>query len=125
MTENWAASIESLRSTGLEQKSNKLCIEKGRNNKWHCISLRADIEYLTNYRREVYGLGILHAEPGPILYHSWIQLCCTAHQSHRLSLCWIVKESRSNGHPGDSSRRCKHRHTMRSDTGRVTNMPIS
>ncbi|GFY07590.1 hypothetical protein TNCV_3650971 [Trichonephila clavipes] len=40
------------------------------------------------------------------------------------SLCCIVKGSRNNSYPEDSSRCCKRRHTVRADTGCTANMPI-
>ena len=59
------------------------------------------------------------------LWHSWIQLCRSAHQSRRISLCCIVKGSLSNSHRADKLRRCKCRRTIWAETGLAANMPIS
>ncbi|GFV63479.1 hypothetical protein TNCV_4553251 [Trichonephila clavipes] len=52
------------------------------------------------------------------LCHSCIQFCHSAHQSHRLFQCCIVKGSRSSGH---SPRCCKRRRIVREEA----NMPVS
>ncbi|GFU98676.1 hypothetical protein TNCV_1765001 [Trichonephila clavipes] len=59
-----------------------------------------------------------------ILQHLNIQFCCSAHQSHRLTLCCIVKRIRSNGHRDDSPL-CKRCRIVRVDTERDVNTPIS
>ncbi|KAF8796341.1 hypothetical protein HNY73_000725 [Argiope bruennichi] len=51
--------------------------------------------------------------------HSCVHLCHLAHQSRRLSLCCIVKGSRSHDRLVDSPCCCKRRRTVRADAGRV------
>ncbi|GFX40880.1 hypothetical protein TNCV_3761011 [Trichonephila clavipes] len=49
----------------------------------------------------------------------------TSLESHRLSLRSIAKRSRSKDRRADSPRCCKHRRTVRSDTERATDKPLS
>ena len=57
--------------------------------------------------------------------HSCNQLCPLVHQSHRFSLCCIVKGSWSNGHQVDRPLCYKCRPTVWMETGRAANIPIS
>ncbi|GFW00066.1 hypothetical protein TNCV_3568561 [Trichonephila clavipes] len=79
--------------------------------------------------RHVYSYQNTVHRTGTLLKHdkvpSCIHLCRSAHQSHRLSLCYIVEGSRNNGRCADRPRCCKCRHSVRVDTGHVSNMPIS
>ncbi|GFV48235.1 hypothetical protein TNCV_501741 [Trichonephila clavipes] len=51
------------------------------------------------------------------------KFCGSAHQSRRLSLCYILKGSRSIDRRADSPRCCKRHRTVRVDTGRAA-VPI-